>query len=135
MPRWHLHGGGARDKPLGRPLGLRPSMLGEGLLTRTTAASLALCAIARRDLANKSPVATPGPTPRVRWLAGGRVAMRVSEGPRRVPPPGERRRTCGHLLVPGAPTCRRDHGDAATSAPAHGPQTACPPGRRTRRSS
>jgi hypothetical protein len=53
MPRWHLHGGGERDKTLGRPPGLRPRMPGEVFLTRTTATSLVFCAIARLDLAKK----------------------------------------------------------------------------------
>jgi hypothetical protein len=74
MPTWHLQGGGERDKPLGRPPGLRPRILGEVFLTRTTAASLVFCAIARLYLAKKSPFATPGP---VRKVTG---RFRVSKG-------------------------------------------------------
>src|SRR5882724_2538655 len=61
-PVWRLPGHGARC----RILSLRPSLLlralGGAFLTRTTAASLALCAIEQPHLAKKSPFARAGPT-------------------------------------------------------------------------
>jgi hypothetical protein len=61
MPGWNLPGGGERCKTLGLHPCLRPSILSDAFLTHTTAAFLALYAIAWLYLAKKLPFATPGP--------------------------------------------------------------------------